>query len=149
MSVNTSNLSLTVSIISDNYGAITLSLPRSLLDAKTSNGTDGPFTILVDGIEIRPQKEQATSSDRTLTIQFLQGAKDIQIIGSSVASQNIYAANASSANLTTNQQSAQTTNMSKLISKVPEFPDGITPFMIALITIVVLTRTVFRQTIRI
>ncbi|MGI0102140.1 MAG: PEFG-CTERM sorting domain-containing protein [Nitrosotalea sp.] len=149
MSVNASSLSLTVSILSVNYGTITLSLPRSLLDAKTSDGTDGPFTVLTDGNEITPQKEHVTSSDRTLTIQFLQGDKDIQIIGTIVASQNNSTINASSANLTTNQQSsAQITNMSKPITAVPEFPNGLTPFIVALITIVVLTRTMFRQIIR-
>jgi hypothetical protein len=145
MSVNPSNFTLSVSIQSDNYGAITLSLPRSLLDAKT-NGTDDSFTILIDGTEVKPQKEQVTPSDRTLTIQFLQGDQVIQIIGTSVASPN--GSINTSTNLPTNQQpSEQVSNMSKLILAVPEFPNGIVPFMIALITIVVLART--RQIIRI
>ncbi|MGI0073465.1 MAG: PEFG-CTERM sorting domain-containing protein [Nitrosotalea sp.] len=148
ISVNPSNFTLSVSIQSDNYGAITLSLQRSLLDAKTSNGTDDSFTILIDGTEVKPQKEQVTPSDRTLTIQFLQGDQDIHIIGTSVASQN--GSINTSANLATNQQpSAQISNMSKLIPAVPEFSNGIIPFMIALITIVVLARTMSRQIIRI
>lgn len=148
MSVNTLNPSLTVSILSVNYGAITLSLPRPLLDAKTSNGTDEPFTILIDGTEITPQKEQVTSSDRTLTIQFLQGDKDIQIIGTSVASQNNSTINTST-NFTTNQQpSAQITNMSKHIPAVPEFPNGTIPFIAALITMVILVRIRFRGDVR-
>jgi hypothetical protein len=148
MSVNALNPSLNVSILSVNYGTITLSLPRSLLDAKTSNGTDDPFTILIDGTEITPQKEQVTSSDRTLTIQFLQGDKDIQIIGTSVASQNNSTINPST-NLTTNQQpSAQITNMSKPIQAVPEFPNGIIPFIAALITMIVLVRIRFRGDVR-
>ncbi|MFZ1076264.1 MAG: PEFG-CTERM sorting domain-containing protein [Nitrosotalea sp.] len=149
MSVNALNPSLTVSILPVNYGTITLSLPRSLLDAKTSNGTDEPFTILIDGIQIIPQKEQVTSSDRTLSIQFLRGDKNIQIIGTSVTPQNNSTINTPSTNLTTSQQpSAQVTNMSKPISAVPEFPNGIIPFIAALIVMVVLTRTTFRQIIR-
>lgn len=89
MSANTANPSLTISILPVNYGTITLSLPRSLLDAKASNGTDEPFTILIDGNQILPQKEQVSSSDRTLSIQFIQGDKEIQIIGTSAASQNL------------------------------------------------------------
>ncbi len=149
MSASPSDLSLTISMIADNYGAITLSLPRSLLDAKTSNGTDGPFAILVDGVEIKLQKEQVTPSDRTLTIQFLQGVKDIQIIGTNMASQNNSTINTPSVNLTASQQpSVQVTNMSKIIPTVPEFPNATTPFIIALIAMVVLARTMFRQITR-
>ncbi|MGB9003009.1 MAG: hypothetical protein WCC52_04300 [Nitrosotalea sp.] len=149
MSVNALNPSLTVSVLPVNYGTITLLLPRSLLDAKTSNGTDEPFTILIDGIQIIPQKEQVTSNDRTLSIQFIRGDKNIQIIGTSVASQNNSTINTPSTNLTTNQQpSAQITNMSKPILAVPEFSNGIIPLIAALIAVVILARTTLRQTIR-
>lgn len=144
MSVDALNPSLTVSILSVNYGSITISLPRSLLDAKTSNGIDDPFTILIDGTEITPQKEQVTSSDRTLTIQFLQGNKDIQIIGTSAASQNNSTINTSTNFITNQQSSVQITNMSKSILAVPEFPNGTIPFIIALIAMVVLVRIRFQ-----
>jgi hypothetical protein len=141
MAVNTSNLSLTVSILSVNYGAITLSLPRSLIDAKTSDGTDYPFTILIDGVEITPQKEQVTSSDRTLTIQFLQGDNNIQIIGTSVASQNNSNMNTPSINLTTNQEpSLQIINMSKHIPAVPEFPTSVLVLLISVLLLILITR---------
>lgn len=139
MSVDTSNPSLTVSILSVNYGTITLSLPRSLLDAKTSNSIDVPFTILIDGIETIPQKEQGTTSDRILTIQFLQGNKDIQIIGTSVASQNNSTINTPSTNLITNQQPpVQIINMSKLISAVPEFPFAEIVLALSIVSIILL-----------
>ncbi|MDE1765221.1 MAG: hypothetical protein KGI27_02985 [Thaumarchaeota archaeon] len=141
MSVNILDPSLTVSLLSVNYGAIALSLQRSLLDAKTSNDTDEPFTILIDGTEITPQKEQVTSNDRTLTIQFLQGDKNIQIIGTSVASQNNSTINTST-NVTTNQRlSAQTTNMSKPIPAVPEFPISAFVLLISISFLILMTRS--------
>ncbi len=146
MYVDPPNLSLTVSIQSRNYGAITLSLPRSLLDAKASDGTDSSFTILVDGVKIKPQKEQATTTDRILTIQFLQGDQNIQIIGTTIASQNNLTANMPNANLITDQNlTAQITNMSKPIQKVPEFHNETFPLITGLITILVFVRTNFNK----
>ena len=103
-------LSLTVSIQSNDYGTLTLLLPRSLLDAKNSDGSDDTFTILVDGTEIKPQKEQSTPSNRTLTIQFLQGDQEIQIIGTSMGLQNS-SINPPNANLTGQQTSEQITTV--------------------------------------
>lgn len=135
MSLNSSSYSLTVSIRSDNYGSVILSLPRELLDAKTSDGSDASFTILVDGEEIKPQKEDATPNDRTLTIQFLQGDKNIQIIGNSVESKSN--TNTENENLTANQQlSGQITNNS--ISTVPEFPFSLDIFLVSILLIILL-----------
>ena len=77
-------LSLNMAIISTGDGSITLQIPRSLIDAKTSNGQDNSFSILIDGSEVHPQKEQASNSSRTLTIQFLQGNQQIAIIGTNI-----------------------------------------------------------------
>ncbi len=137
MYVNPSNFMLAVSIQSTNYGSITLSLPRSLIDSKASDGTDDLFGILVDGVDVQPHQEQVTPNERILTIQFLQGTKSIEIIGTRMASQNV--STMPSTNLTANQ-SAQITNMSQVIHTVPEFPSGMIPFVIGLITIVVLGR---------
>lgn len=143
MSVDTSNPSLTVSILSVNYGTITLSLPRSLLDAKTSNGIDVPFTILMDGTETIAQKDQGTTSDRILTIQFLQGSKDIQIMGSSVESQNNSTINTPNTNLNTNQQPPpQITNMSRFVPAVPEFPFAEIVLLISILLLILVTRSI-------
>ena len=144
MYVNPSNFMLVVSIQSTNYGSITLSLPRSLIDSKANDGTDDLFGILVDGVQVQPHQEQVTASERTLTIQFLQGIKSIQIIGTSIASPNVSVVNTTSQNLTANQ-SFQIANMPNAIHTVPEFPSGLIPFMIALITIVTLGRLCLRQ----
>lgn len=146
MYVTPSNFMLSVSIQSTNYDSITLSLPRSLIDSKASDGSDDLFGILVDGVDVQPHKEQVTANKRILTIQFLQGTKNIQIIGTRMASQNISTVNTPSQNLTANQ-SVQITNMSNVIHTVPEFPSGIIPFVIALIIIVIPGRIVIRQSL--
>ena len=84
MTIDQQSISLIVSINSTSDGSITLHIPRTLIDAKTSSGTDDSFIILIDGAEVKPQSESSDSSYRTLTIQFLQGDQDIEIIGTQI-----------------------------------------------------------------
>jgi len=74
--------SLIVSIDATNDGSLTLTIPRSILDA-TMNGEDDDFFVLVDGEEV-DFDETTTSTDRTLTIAFPAGAEEIEIIGTFV-----------------------------------------------------------------
>jgi len=76
-------VSLLVYIESTDDGTITLTIPRSVLDATINNGDD-EFFVLVDGEEVVDFDEIATSTDRTLTINFLAGAEEIEIIGTFV-----------------------------------------------------------------
>ena len=75
-------VSILVYIESIDDGSITLTIPRSVLDA-TINNEDEQFFILVDGEEV-DFEEIITSTDRTLTINFLAGAEEIEIIGTFV-----------------------------------------------------------------
>ncbi|MFQ5783013.1 MAG: PEFG-CTERM sorting domain-containing protein [Nitrosopumilus sp.] len=74
--------SLIISIDATEDGSITLTIPRSVLDA-TINGEDDDFFVLVDGEEV-DFDETSTSTDRTLTIEFPAGAEEIEIIGTFV-----------------------------------------------------------------
>ncbi|MGV7226444.1 MAG: PEFG-CTERM sorting domain-containing protein [Nitrosopumilus sp.] len=74
--------SLIVSIDATNDGSLTLTIPRSVLDA-TMNGEDDDFFVLIDGEEV-DFDETASSTDRTLTIAFPAGAEEIEIIGTFV-----------------------------------------------------------------
>ena len=74
--------SLIISIDATSDGSITLTIPRSVLDA-TINGEDDDFFVLVDGEEV-DFDETTTSTDRTLTIAFPVGAEEIEIIGTFV-----------------------------------------------------------------
>jgi len=74
--------SLIISIDATDDGSLTLTIPRSVLDA-TINGEDDDFFVLVDGEEV-DFDETTTSTDRTLTIAFPAGAEEIEIIGTFV-----------------------------------------------------------------
>ncbi len=75
-------VSLLIDIEAIDDGAITLTIPRSVLDS-TINGSDDEFFVLVDGEEVFFE-EITTSTDRTLTIEFLAGSEQIEIIGTFV-----------------------------------------------------------------
>ena len=75
-------VSLLIDIEAIDDGSITLTIPRSVLDATINNGDD-EFFVLVDGEEV-DFDEITTSTDRTLTIEFLAGTEQIEIIGTFV-----------------------------------------------------------------
>ena len=75
-------VSLLIDIEAIDDGAITLTIPRSVLDS-TINGSDDEFFVLVDGEEVYFE-EITTSTDRTLTIEFFTGSEQIEIIGTFV-----------------------------------------------------------------
>jgi len=75
--------SLLIDIEAWDDGSITLTIPRSILDAKINDGDDDEFFVLVDGEEVNFE-EITTSTDRTLTIEFSAGAEQIEIIGTFV-----------------------------------------------------------------
>jgi predicted secreted protein with PEFG-CTERM motif len=74
--------SLIVSIDATNDGSLTLTIPRSVLDA-TMNGEDDDFFVLIDGEEV-DFEETTDSTNRILTIAFPAGAEEIEIIGTFV-----------------------------------------------------------------
>ncbi|MBI3842492.1 MAG: hypothetical protein HY295_05050 [Thaumarchaeota archaeon] len=84
MTIDPLNLSLIVSLNSTKDGYITLQIPRSLIDAKTNNSQDDSFIILIDDAEIKPQSDQSNNNYRIITMQFLQGDKNIVLIGTQI-----------------------------------------------------------------
>ena len=85
MTIDAQSLSVIVSINSTSDGTISLQLPRALIDAKQPNSNqDDAFIILIDGAEVKPQSESADNDFRNITIQFLQGDQDIEIIGTQI-----------------------------------------------------------------
>jgi len=87
MTIDPQSISLIVSLNSTSCNincGITLQIPRSLMDAKTSNGQDDSFIVLIDGAEVKPSGEETNNIFRTVTIQFLQGDQDVEIIGTQI-----------------------------------------------------------------
>jgi predicted secreted protein with PEFG-CTERM motif len=75
--------SLIVGIDATSDGSLTLTIPRSVADALLETGEDDEFFVLIDGEEV-DFSEDASSTDRTLTIAFQEGAEEIEIIGTFV-----------------------------------------------------------------
>ena len=75
--------SLIISIDATDDGSLTLTIPRSVLDAVFENGDEDDFFVLVDGEEV-DFDETVSSTDRILTIAFSAGSEEIEIIGTFV-----------------------------------------------------------------
>jgi len=71
--------SLIVSIETTSDGTLIITLPRELIKAEI-NDEDDSFFVLIDGEEVEFE-EESTDIDRTLTINFQDGAEEIEIIG--------------------------------------------------------------------
>ena len=80
---NPGGTSLVVSIDATEDGSLTLTIPRTILDAKTADGEDDDFIILVDLEEVEFE-ETTTDTARTVTVAFPAGAAEIEIIGTMV-----------------------------------------------------------------
>ncbi len=75
--------SLIIAIETTSDGVLTITLPRELIDSLDADGVEDEFFVLIDGEEVEFD-ETSTSTDRTLTISFPDGAEEIEIIGSFV-----------------------------------------------------------------
>jgi predicted secreted protein with PEFG-CTERM motif len=82
ISISQQDTSLIVFVKSTSDGNMTITMPRALIDAKTSTGDD-QFFVLVDGADT-DFTESKTSTDRTITVSFQQGTQQIEIIGTQV-----------------------------------------------------------------
>ena len=74
--------SLIISIEATDDGSLTLTIPRSILDA-TMDGEDDDFFVLIDNEEV-DFDETTSETDRVLTIAFPAGAEEIEIVGTFV-----------------------------------------------------------------
>ena len=82
ISINQQETSLVVLLNSTSDGNLTMSMPRSLIDAK-NGGNDDQFLVLVDGAD-SDFVEKKTDTDRTVTISFPESSQQIEVIGTQV-----------------------------------------------------------------
>lgn len=82
ISISPQDTSLIVSLKSSGDGNLTMTTPRSLIDAKAGTGDD-QFFVLVDGADT-DFTESKTDTDRTVTVSFLEDTRQIEIIGTQV-----------------------------------------------------------------
>ena len=77
--------SLIVSIQTTGDGVLTITLPRALINATLpTTGQDDKYYVLVDGQEADFQETSTTKTDRTLSIPFIDGTEEIEIIGTQI-----------------------------------------------------------------
>lgn len=84
MTADLESNSLTVDIQTKNNGELTVTIPKTLLDANIIQEQDTIFFVLIDGEESAIKNEKKTDVDSTLTIGFPEGAKKIEIIGATL-----------------------------------------------------------------
>ena len=82
ISISPQDTSLVVSITSSSDGNLTMTIPRSLIDAKANTGDD-QFFVLVDGADT-DFTESKTDTDRTITVLIPNGTQQVEVIGTQV-----------------------------------------------------------------
>ena len=75
--------SLMILIDSMDDGSLSIALPRDVIDAKSANGLDDSFFILVDGEEALFD-ETISDTERIISINFPAGTEKVEIIGTFV-----------------------------------------------------------------
>ena len=81
--LDSASKTLVVNIQASSDGQITLNIPRSVLDAKSSTG-DSAFAVLVDGEEVQQFTDSPSTDTRTVTIPFQMASEKIEIIGTQI-----------------------------------------------------------------
>ena len=85
MMVDYDLFTLKVHVASNEGGAITLDLPRKLIDAKKQDGKDDTFIILTRGVEVAYQESDMDFVSRVITVNFEKRYNiEIKIIGTTL-----------------------------------------------------------------
>lgn len=82
MSISSQDTSLVISLQSTANGNLTVTLPRSIIDAK-DGANDDQFFVLVDGADT-DFVENKTPTDRTITVSIPQDTMQVEVIGTQV-----------------------------------------------------------------
>jgi len=84
-SLNTETKTLTLNINGNNAQTLSLDIDRKLLNAKSSDGEDTEFIVMINGEPADfTETESSIAGQRTLTLSFGAGGTTIEIIGTSV-----------------------------------------------------------------
>ncbi len=84
-SLNTETKTLTLNINGNNAQTLSLDIDRNLLNAKSSDGEDVEFIVMINGEPADfTESESSIAGHRTLTLSFGAGGTTIEIIGTSV-----------------------------------------------------------------
>jgi DNA-binding beta-propeller fold protein YncE len=81
--IDTSNRTLIMNVQSLDGGNLNLNIPRMVLDSQ-KNGTDSPFTVLLNGKDLKYQEMTKNPDYRELAVFIPKGSQLIKIIGTTV-----------------------------------------------------------------
>lgn len=91
--INKNSQSLIFSVqVTSQTATLQLTLPRELIDATKSDGTDDKFIVLADGAPIS-ETEKSSSLTRTLFMPLTSDIKEIEIIGTHIGVANTASTN--------------------------------------------------------
>lgn len=83
--INKDSQSLVFSVqVSSQTATLQLTLPRELIDATKSDGTDDKFIVLTDGAPVPETEKNSSSLTRTLFVPLTSDIKEIEIIGTHI-----------------------------------------------------------------
>jgi len=83
--INKDSQSLVFSVqVTSQTATLQLTLPRELIDATKSDGTDDNFIVLADGAPISETEKSSSSLARTLFVPLTSDIKEIEIIGTHI-----------------------------------------------------------------
>lgn len=84
-SLDINSKTLTINAKGNYAQALSLDIDRRLLNAKSSNGGDSDFIVMVNGETAKfTENESSLAGHRTLTLSFGAGEKTIEIVGTNV-----------------------------------------------------------------
>ena len=78
------NSTLIVDLATNDDGALTIQLPRNITDSKSPQNEDEDYIVFVDGIQTDIEEETSNNQTRTLSIDFENGAEQIEISGTRI-----------------------------------------------------------------
>ena len=83
--INKDSQSLIFSVqVTSQTATLQLTLPRELIDATKSDGTDDSFIVLADGAPVSATEKSSSSITRTLFVPLTSDIKEIEIIGTHI-----------------------------------------------------------------
>ena len=92
--LNRDDLGLVFSVqVSSPVATLELTLPRELIDSTDTNGKDSNYIVLLDGAFASYVNSGATSTSRTILIQLAPDNKELEIIGTHLATETSQANN--------------------------------------------------------
>ncbi len=83
--LNTGTKTLTININGNQAQTLSLDIDRNLLNAKSADGDDTDFVVMINGEPAEFEESESTiAGHRTLTVSFGAGGTTIEIVGTSV-----------------------------------------------------------------